>query len=265
MSHKNTMKRDIHFPEENVSVLVVPKSYPDGYTIDWHSHDYSQLVYACSGVMVVATMENMWVIPPQRAVWVPAGILHKVAMYGHAEMRNVYLQSNSDHQLLENSAVVSISPLLGEIIAYMASSRYEQSGSDEKERLVAVMLDQLRIADQVSLYLPLAKDRRLASVCEYLLAQPADTQSLTDWANRVNISSRTLSRLFRQEFGMSFVEYRNQVRLFEALKQLAKGAPVTTVALDVGFISVSAFSRLFKRYFGKPPSHYFSEINFVQP
>ena len=93
------------------------------------------------------------------------------------------------------------------------------------------------------------------------MAHPADNQSLSEWADTLSISSRTLSRLFRQEMGMSFIEYRNQIRLFESLKRLAAGQPVTTVALDVGFVSLSAFNSLFKRHFGKTPGHYFQRID----
>lgn len=255
------MKRDITFPQAEIPAVVVPKTYPDGYTIDWHNHDYCQLVYACSGVMVVEAEQSLWVIPPQRAVWIPAGISHKVAMHGRAEMRNVYLKRRFSTQLPNNSTVVNVSSLLGEIIAYMATSRFALSNTGEKERLVAVLLDQLRIADQAALRLPLAKDKRLGVVCESIMAHPADKQSLSEWSDSLSISSRTLSRLFRQEMGMSFIEYRNQIRLFEALKRLATGQPVTTVALDVGFVSLSAFNRLFKRHFGKTPGHYFLRID----
>ena len=254
------MKRDIFFPEADIPVVVVPKTYPDGYTIGWHNHDYCQLVYACSGVMVVEAEQSLWVIPPQRAVWIPAGISHKVEMYGLAEMRNVYLKPHCSPHLPNSSTVVNVSSLLGEIIAYMTTGRFEQGNTGEKERLVAVLLDQLKIADQAELSLPLAEDKRLVRVCESIMAQPADCQSLSDWSKSLNISSRTLSRLFRQEMGMSFIEYRNQVRLFQALKRLASGQSVTSVALDVGFVSLSAFNRLFKRHFGTTPGHYFQQI-----
>ena len=255
------MKREINFLHADIPVVVVPKTYPDGYTIDWHNHDYFQLVYACSGVMVVEAEQNLWVLPPQRAVWIPAGVSHKVEMHGLAEMRNVYLKRQYLAQLSNTSTVVNVSSLLGEIIAFMASSRFAQSNTGEKERMVAVLLDQLKIADQAELSLPLAKDKRLGIVCESIMSHPADNQSLSEWADTLSISSRTLSRLFRQEMGMSFIEYRNQIRLFESLKRLAAGQPVTTVALDVGFVSLSAFNSLFKRHFGKTPGHYFQRID----
>ena len=187
--------------EQVSSAIVIPATYPDGLVIDWHQHDFHQLVYACSGVMTVETVDNLWVIPPQRAVWVTAGVLHKVSMHGKADLHNLYVNSAICHALPKNCCVFTISPLL----------------------LV-----------------------------------PEDNRSLSGWADYINISSRSLSRLFRTELGVSFVEYRQQVRLFQALKYLASGASVTTVAMEVGFSSLSAFNRLFKRYFGTTPGHFFA-------
>ncbi|MGF1889395.1 helix-turn-helix transcriptional regulator [Photobacterium profundum] len=243
-----------------MSAIVIPKSYPDGHIIDWHHHDFSQLVFAYSGVMIVETYENLWVIPPQRAVWIPAGVLHKVSMHGQAKMRNFYVRPNCDRQLPEQSCVLNVSTLMRELLLHLASVEFSESCREEIERLIKVTLDQLKSAHQVTFYIPIATDPRLASVCNALLNDPANSRSLSEWAAIINISSRSLSRLYRNELGLSFVEYRHQVRLLEALKQLAKGKPVTTVAMEVGFSSLSAFNRLFKRNFGTTPGHFFMVI-----
>ncbi len=101
----------------------------------------------------------------------------------------------------------------------------------------------------------MASDARLKHICKSILEHPDDNRTLAEWAAHINISSRSLSRLFRKDIGLSFAEYRQQARLFLALKRLAKGLPVTTVAMEVGFSSLSAFNYLFKKNFDQMPGH----------
>ncbi|MGI9276676.1 MAG: AraC family transcriptional regulator [Endozoicomonas sp.] len=251
--------KQISFPEDIPQpAIVVPRSYPDGQVLGWHQHDFAQLVYACSGVMTVETAENLWVIPPQRALWVPQEVPHKVSMHGQAEMRNLYVRADAFDELPEKSCVLTISPLMRELILHLACFPFQNKQIEEASRMIHVTMDQLRRANEVSFYLPMASDARLKSVCEALLLNPDDRRSLSEWAQRANVSSRSLSRLFRADLGMSFVEYRQQARLLGAIKLLAKGQPVSTVAMDVGFSSLSAFNRLFKKNIGTTPGHFFN-------
>ncbi|KLV04120.1 AraC family transcriptional regulator [Photobacterium aquae] len=245
-------KRDFAVGRPDKAV-VIAKSYPDGYLIDWHYHDFSQLVYACRGVMTVETQRDLWVIPPQRAVWIPAGVRHKVVMHGCAEMRNFYVRPDLYPQLPNESTVISVTALLRELLLHLASPQAKTLSSDVLDRLIEVTLDQFLVARHVSFNLPVASDPRLRKVCEAIAENPNHQDSLLQWAERANVSSRTLSRLFRAEIGLSFVEYRQQARLFAALILLAQGMPVTRVALEVGFTSVSAFNRLFKQSFAVTP------------
>ena len=245
-------------PQTLTSAFIArSNSYPDGYIVDWHHHDFAQLVYACSGVMTVKTPDNLWVIPPQRAVRVPLGIPHRVSMHGRAEMRSLYIQPDAFQNLPEQSCVLGISPLMRELILYFADSDLPIRENSERERMILVTIDQLKQAPSVSLQLPEPHNERLKPICEAIQAHPENNDSLAQWAERVCVSSRTLSRRFRSELGLSFVEYRQQARLFAALKQLAKGMPVTHVAMNTGFSSLSAFNRLFKRNFGTSPGRFF--------
>lgn len=214
-----------------LEAVVIPKHYANGHVIDWHCHRHNQLVYASSGVMAVETESKLWVVPPQRAVWIPAHESHKVYMYGDAAMKNVYLLPSIDTELPNQSDVLNVSPMLREMI--------------------------IHLSEQASIQVPLPNDAKLGLVCNSLLDKPADNRSLKQWAEEINVSSRTLSRLFRNEVGMSFIEYRQQVRLFHSLTLLAQTHPVTTVALECGFTSVSAFNHLFKQSFGVTPGRFF--------
>jgi len=121
-----------------------------------------------------------------------------------------------------------------------------------------LILDELRAASDLPLHLPRPADRRLARICDAILAAPADARPLEEWASAVGASTRTLARRFRQETGMSFAAWRQQARLLESLRRLAAGEPVTKVALDCGYASASAFGAMFRRALGVAPSAYFS-------
>ncbi len=241
-------------PEQRA--MVVAKSYPDGFTLDWHYHETAQLVYAQRGVMAVETPNKVWMIPPQRAVWIPPLTHHKVSMHGQAEMRNLYLRPDTCHHF-ESSCMIHVSSLLRELILHLSTLSTNTDCNDEAERVLLVILDQFTKVHQVPFQLPIATHTKLKSMCNQLLAEPANNRTLNDWAQQTHTSSRTLSRLFRQDMGLSFIQYRQQVRLFAALRLLAKGLPVTSVAMDVGFSSVSAFTHLFKNHMGETPGHFF--------
>jgi AraC-like DNA-binding protein len=218
-----------------------------GGRVDRHRHDEHQIVYASAGVLSVATDAGTWIAPATRAIWVPAGTPHEHRAYGATDVRLVGLPDNPLD--LRIPAVLSVSPLLRElIIAYT-----EADPSEERLRLRAVLLDQLRLATQQPLRLPAARDSRLAAVCALLAEDPADNRSLASLGTRVGASERTLSRLFRAEFAMTFPQWRTQLRLHHALVLLATGEPVTTVAHRCGWASASAFIDVFRRAFGNTP------------
>ncbi|HGY9568733.1 TPA: helix-turn-helix transcriptional regulator [Vibrio harveyi] len=240
-----------------LEAVVIPKHYPNGHIIDWHCHQHNQLVYASSGVMAVETELKLWVVPPQRAVWIPAYEKHKVYMYGDAAMKNVYLLPSIDIELPNQSDVLNVSPMLREMIIHLSEQPADQATTEPYWRIVQVLLDQLKVAPQASIQIPLPNNAKLGQVCNSLLETPADNRSLKQWAEEINVSSRTLSRLFRNEVGMSFIEYRQQARLFHSLTLLAQSHPVTTVAFECGFTSVSAFNHLFKQSFEVTPGRFF--------
>ncbi|HHF3246970.1 TPA: helix-turn-helix domain-containing protein [Vibrio alginolyticus] len=241
----------------SLKAVVIPQNYPDGHVIDWHCHSHNQLVYANSGVMAVETRYNLWVIPPHRAVWIPAYEEHKIYMYGNATMKNVYLSTDIDAELPDTSEVINVSPMVREMIIHLSEQPFQQSNSSSYFHVVQVLLDQLKIAPQASIQIPLPTNEKLTFVCTALRQNPANNRSLKEWAKVVNISSRTLTRLFKADVGLTFVEYRQQVRLFNALKLLAQEHSVTTVSLECGFSSLSAFNRLFKQNFGVTPGQCF--------
>lgn len=187
----------------------------------------------------------------------PTNVPHEVIMHGRAEMRTLYIRTEYFKGLFETCCVLNVSPLLKEMIIHIIElpDRYEQDSAEE--RFILATIDQIKTMEAAPLYLPEPEDPRVKLICESLQKNAADQRTLTDWAVLSNVSSRTLSRLFNAETGMSFIQYRQQIRLFKGLKLLAKGCPVSVVAMETGFHSQSAFIQLFKRNFGKTPKAYF--------
>ena len=239
------------------AVVAVAGDYPPGHWITPHSHARAQLVYASAGVMMVTAGPGIWLVPRQRALWVPAGLEHEIRMRGAVQLRTLYIDTAAVAGLPEACGVVAVSLLLRELIllATTLPDDYALDGPDG--RLMAVLLDQLRALPSVPLHLPQPRDRRLRRITESLQAHPGDSRSLEAWAAVAGASARTLARLFLRETGMSFRAWRQQARLLQALVWLAERKAVTTVALDLGYESPSAFIAAFKRAFGVTPARYF--------
>lgn len=232
--------------------------YPSGHTNPWHSHDRACLIYPAEGVVTVETEKGHWVVPPQRAVWVPAGVRHQTRMSGHVAINSLIVDQASIPDLPENLCVLGITPVLRELILHICTETMGSTLDGPDGRIIAVILDQLRSLPVPALPLPLPQDRRLRRLVEALLENPADSRSLEEWGRTVGASSRTLARLFRAETSMSFRAWRQHLRVLEALRRLAQGEAVTTVALDVGYDSPSAFVQMFKKCLGRTPGRYFS-------
>lgn len=242
-------------------VMAMAKEFPAGHIIPFHSHVRSQFLYACSGVMTVTAGQGIWVVPPLRAVWVPAGIRHGIRISGHLSMRTLYIEPAGFPKAPGQCCVVSVSPLLKELILHVMNlpRRYPPRGPEQ--RVMQVLLDQIRQMPVAPLNLPVPKDSRLTEIFARLSENPGDKRSLDDWGHQVGATRRTLTRLFKSETGMGFVKWRQQIRILESLRMLAGGEPVTNVAMDLGYDSPSAFIAMFRKTLGKTPGRYFSPLN----
>jgi AraC-like DNA-binding protein len=243
-------------PQRPVAVFAL--DFPQGASTGMHAHPFGQLVHAAAGVMRVVTARGTWVVPPQRAVWIPTGVEHDVHMVTRVEMRTVYVVSGQLAHEPENSCVVEVSPLLRELIlqALRLPRPYPLGGAEE--RLFRVLLDHVSFRQVVPLHLPLPQDPALLAIARALEADPADARTLAAWAKAHATSSRTLARTFRRETGLSFGAWRAQLRLMRALELLAQRRSVTDIALDLGYDSTSAFINRFRRHLGTTPARYFA-------
>jgi AraC-like DNA-binding protein len=227
---------------------------PAGTRFDWHTHEDHQLAWAASGVLSVLTADATWVLPPTRALWIPAGVPHETASDGRATMRSLYVRPGLTPVAWTEPTPVAASPLLAELIGYLGGSlTAEQRG--HAEVLLTDLLTPVPVTT-IQVRLPSAQTAR--RVAETLRADPADRRTLREWGREVGASERTLARAFAAETGVPFGRWRTLLRLQAALVMLAAGEPVSRVAGRVGYDTPSAFVAAFRRETGQTPGSYFA-------
>jgi AraC-like DNA-binding protein len=236
-----------HFPRAPTRTRRLPPSAG----IDAHRHDDHQIAYAASGVVAVTTDAGTWFAPATQAIWVPAGTVHAHRAHGRVDLHLVGLPARTNPLGLRAPTVLAVGPLLRELI--VAYTRDPVEDSPERRRLGAVLLDQLRASPRRAVQLPAPRDPRLVELCAALHDNPADPRTLAELGALAGAGERTLSRLFRADLGMTFPQWRTQLRLYHALRMLADDVPVTTVAHRCGWSSASAFIDVFRRAFGHTP------------
>lgn len=247
-----------HFTEDLSTrpVVGLEDEYPPCFVDPSHTHRRAQLLYASTGVMSVTTPHANFVIPPQRALWIPSGVAHEVSCRGHVALRTLYF----DDQLAGTAdwpcRVIEISDFLKALIVEMARIGSGDADTERVNRIAAMLIDELRTMPAAPYRAPMPSDPRLLKVCKAIIADPADQRDLDGLARLAGMGRRTFTRLFRAETGIGLAVWRQQIRLMEALSMLAAGKPITSVAFDVGYDSPSAFSAMFHRSFGVSPSQY---------
>ncbi|PXF31698.1 AraC family transcriptional regulator [Pokkaliibacter plantistimulans] len=233
------------------------ESLSSGAWTPLHQHPWIQISYAIQGVLNVQTDAGSYIAPPQRAIWIPAHTAHAVFNSTRVEMRSLYLDPAVVPADRQHSRVLAVTPLIRELIRSFTALPVEYQQDDAEGRLVQVLLDQLLLAEEVELSLPMPTDSRLRALCEALQAQPDDRRSLSQWGAQLGASEKTLARLFQRETGMTFRIWRQRLRLLSALTPLESGCSVTEVALSCGYESTSAFIAAFRQTFACTPGEFF--------
>jgi AraC-like DNA-binding protein len=238
-------------------IASVSCDFPDGHLIPQHFHPEDQLIFASQGVMTVRTAQGTWVVPPLRAVWIPAKTPHSVAMSGPVSMRTLYFLPKLVPALPAKCSVMHVSSLLKELILHACKFQKLSKKAPLERRIIEILVDQLHSANSVPLQLPHPADSRALRVVQTLLGDPADQRPLKKLARDCGASKRTIERVFLAETKMTFGKWRQQLRLLHAMQRLASGEKVTGAALDAGYSSPSAFISMFKKQLGATPTRYF--------
>lgn len=221
-----------------------------------HSHAWGQVTYALEGVVRVTVGNSSWIVPPLRAIWIPPQALHEVATLEKARLRALYVHADAVPFQRPECVVLAVSPLLRELIVALSQA---DEDAPREALLAALLLDELSRSATRPIRVALPSDKRLKTLCDTLIADPASALTLHDWSLRVGASERTLARLFEQDLGLTFGQWRQQVRLAHAAPLIARGLPLSQVAAELGYASQSAFSAMFKKTFGLSPSAFFAQ------
>lgn len=242
-------------------VAAMARDLPPDYEIAWHSHPRYQLVYGAQGVMTVDTRSDTWVVPPQRAVWVPPHVEHRILTTGQVQFRTLYIREDAAQGMPQQCRAFAVTPLLRELVLRATELPVEYDEAGPEGRVMQMILDELASLAALPYNLPMPASSVLERICRDYLARPNERVTLEALGERHGTTTRTLARHFRRETGMSFSEWRRRARLLRALAWIAEGRPILGVALDLGYDSPSAFSAMFKREFGVPPTTYRHEMH----
>lgn len=234
-------------------VVGYAADFEDGLVTGTHAHPKAQLLYAVRGTMHIEVAGSVFTVPPTTALFIPTDVPHSVRMRGAVAQRQLFIGSSFDGLLSDVVRVISVSPLLREVVVALCAEGADWLRPDRAGHLAAITLDEIQRATALPFDLPLPVDPRLRRVTSAILASLNDRRTLTDWSMDAGASERTLGRLFVRETGLTFAQWRQQARLIDAYASLSMGAKPAATARAAGYASPPAFGAAFRAFFGCTP------------
>ncbi|MBA2934000.1 helix-turn-helix transcriptional regulator [Sphingomonas sp. CGMCC 1.13654] len=249
------MKRSTDLPSVIGPVVGAIDHYPAGHAEALRSHERAQVVHALTGVMSVTTEAASHVLPPHRAIWLPAGAPYEIFCRGPVTFNWLSVDPVLPDGPME-PRVFDVPLLVRALIQEVLAFDHDAASEAREGQIVRLLIDEIARMPATPLSAPMPGDRRLRRVCDVIVGDPADQRDLDALAKEAGMGRRTFTRAFRAETGMAFATWRQQIRLMAALSMLGEGRPITAIAYDVGYESPSSFTAMFHRVLGVPPSHY---------
>jgi AraC-like DNA-binding protein len=249
------MKRSADLPLVIHPVVGMTDHHAAGHVEPLRTQNRAQICYALTGVMSVATETASHVLPPHRAIWLPANTRYELFCRGPVTCSRIQVDGGMPGQL-DEARVFDVSPLVRALIHEVLGFGDSYEATGREGQIVRLLLDEIARVPASPLSAPMPRDRRLRRICDIIVADPADQRDLDALAKEAGMGRRTFTRAFRAETGMAFAAWRQQIRLMAALSMLGEGRPITAIAYDVGYESPSSFTAMFHRVLGMPPSHY---------
>lgn len=252
--------RHLHIPPFNealpASIYFRTAHMPAEAAYPQHRHAWGELVYSFSGVMEVKLARHHYLAPPQYAIWLPPLVEHMGLNRHEACHCSLYIAAELCDRLPCTTCAITVSPLVRAILDYLRQHPPELPQTQEDERLLQVLVDQLASASCAGSYLPTSDDPLLGPVLRALEASPGDTRTLAALAQAAHTTERTLTRRCQRDLGMSFAEWRQRLRAVKAVPLLEAGQTVESIAFDLGYGSASAFITMFRRLMGATPDEF---------
>ena len=249
---KNVSAADLDHVDRDV--LPIGTDYPAGHLLDWHEHRRAQFLYGATGVMVVDAAEGTWIVPPERAVLIPAATRHRVHMLG-VSTRSLYIEPDAVPWWPAACTVVDVPPLLRELLLAAVDFGPDYSLSGREGHIAALLLHEIAERAPLPFHVGIPASDALAALCRAYLAAPDAGVTNAAWAAQSAMSERAFTRRFRAEAGESPAVWRARARLLAAVP-LLRTASVSEVAGRLGYASPAAFTAAFSRAFGTPPSRF---------
>ena len=237
-----------------LAVRSLACTYFGGFHIAPHRHDWAQLIFAAAGVMRVRAGGIVWIVPPARAIWAPAGVEHELHALGDFRMRTLYFPAARVEHLPRECGAIDVTPLLRELILAIVARGPIDESDEAGMRLSDVAIDRIAEARALPLQLPLPGDPRALRLAERLREDPSLQAGLAELAREAGASPRTIQRLFLAETGMPVAQWRQRLRLLHGATLLGGGMSVTEAGLEAGYSGTSAFIAAFRKHFGFTPS-----------
>jgi len=231
-------------------------TYRHGHELPLHTHPWAQLIYAASGLVHVMAEGLLWITPPTRAVFIPAGVAHELRFRGEAKLRTLYLRANALGTSPRALGCLEVDGLLRELILHVTQIGMLSPAVPTEARLRDVLVDRIQVAPSLDLLLPVPVDPRAQRLADAIHRDPASKRTLADRARESGASVRTLQRLFLDQTGLPLDTWRQKARMIHAAGALAAGRSVTEAALDCGYESTSAFIQAFRKQFGMTPGQF---------
>ncbi len=240
-------------------VTVGGEANTAGWKLDFHSHKKAQLLLCLSGFVTCEVEGGIWLVPPQSAIFIPGGMVHRLVIAGEVRTYVALISVKSSLALPSRCSTITVTPLLRELILRSAEFPMDRKESVAESRVTELLLCEIAAAATGDLHLPMPSDPRLRKIFQNVMANPAERGTIESRARRAGLSQRTLERLITAETGMSFGRWRQQLNILLALQWMANGASVQQAALDLGYESVGSFVTMFRKALGTTPGRYISE------
>jgi len=231
-------------------------SYSPNTTLDWHHHETGQIIHAVSGTLQLWAADQFVLLPPTMAMWVPPAMRHRLVCKTQTEMRTLYVRPDALDLGADHARVFSVSDLLRALLLAAMPEKIDTRDTDRSDALFKLLAHELSASPVAALHLPLPTDPRLMPMIDAALSDPGEIGSIANWAAAAPASRKTVERLFIQGTGLSPSQWLKRALILESIKRLSEGQPVGTIALDLGYATASAFTYMFKRALGVPPSKF---------
>ncbi|MDH7786136.1 AraC-like DNA-binding protein/mannose-6-phosphate isomerase-like protein (cupin superfamily) [Ochrobactrum sp. 19YEA23] len=244
-------KHAIDYQDIARPLAVMRRDYKKSASSGWHSHRRGELLYSNSGYMTAQTEDGAFMLPSGYAVLLPPDVPHTVDIYGEVEMHAVFIEESVLREHWEPTRVLKVSPLLDASVQALAEEPVLYDENGRGQHLTALILDEVRSAQEQPYVVSLPTDKQLRKLCRSLLDNPGLDLTIDDWADEVGMSRRTMTRKFRLQTGMSFVEWRQRLRVSHVMRKRAEGMPLAIASVEAGYQSVSTLKKTMKRLGGQ--------------